>query len=68
MAVKTKQLTSLHQDMNIAVPASDLDKIHTRSVGVPGEPGMYVAGLSVYHELHCLVSCGIDTVSCLVTN
>ncbi|KAJ4297957.1 hypothetical protein N0V90_005856 [Kalmusia sp. IMI 367209] len=41
-------------NMNIAVPASDLQKINTKSIQVPGEPGMYIAGLSVYHELHCL--------------
>jgi hypothetical protein len=42
--------------MNIAVPASDLKKINAESIPIPGEPGMYIAGLSVYHELHCLVS------------
>lgn len=41
--------------MNIAVPASDLDRIQASSIAVPDEPGMYVAGLSVFHELHCLV-------------
>ena len=49
--------------MNIAVPASDLKKIHAESIAVPGEPGMYVAGLSVYHELHCLVSRGSGTLT-----
>jgi hypothetical protein len=42
-------------DMNIAVPGSDLKKIQTSSISVPGEPGTFVAGLSVFHELHCLV-------------
>lgn len=49
-------------DMNIIVPASDLKKIKTASIGVPGEPGDYIAGLSVYHELHCLVSLRILNV------
>ena len=41
--------------MNIAVPTSDLDKIQASSLQVPDEPGMSIAGLSVFHELHCLV-------------
>lgn len=43
-------------DMNIAVSKSDLDKIGADSIKVPGEEGEYIAGLGVYHELHCLVS------------
>jgi hypothetical protein len=48
--------------MNIAVPASDLKKINARSIAVPGEPDKYIAGLSVYHELHCLVSSTFDVL------
>jgi hypothetical protein len=40
--------------MNIAVPKSDLDKIGANSIAVPGTD-QYIAGLGVYHELHCLV-------------
>lgn len=40
--------------MNIAVPASDLERLDISSVKAPGQPGMYIAGLSVFHELHCL--------------
>jgi hypothetical protein len=42
-------------DMNIAVAKSDLDKIGADSIKVPGEENQYIAGLGVYHELHCLV-------------
>lgn len=42
--------------MNIAVPKSDLDKIGASSIAVPNTEDEYVAGLSVFHELHCLVS------------
>lgn len=45
---------NLLQNMNIAVPASDLERVGTSSIAVPGEPGKYIAGLSVFHELHCL--------------
>ena len=41
--------------MNIGVSGSDLKKIGGDSIPVPGEPDKYIAGLSVYHELHCLV-------------
>ncbi|KAE9980783.1 hypothetical protein EG328_012031 [Venturia inaequalis] len=40
--------------MNIIVPATDLEKIGTTSIPIPGQSGNYIAGLSVYHELHCL--------------
>jgi hypothetical protein len=43
-------------DMNIAVPGSDLEKIGAESIKVPGQPDQYIAGLGVFHELHCLVS------------
>ncbi|KAH8746326.1 hypothetical protein BGZ57DRAFT_917816 [Hyaloscypha finlandica] len=45
--------TELLQYMNIKVSKSDLDRIHADSIGVPGTD-MYVGGLGVYHELHCL--------------
>ncbi|KAH8821356.1 hypothetical protein F5884DRAFT_827610 [Xylogone sp. PMI_703] len=48
-----KAWSDLLQYMNIAVPKSDLDKIGADSIGVPGTD-KYIAGLSVYHELHCL--------------
>lgn len=43
------------KDMNIGVPKSDLDKIGSRSIPIPGTD-LYFAGLSVFHELHCIVS------------
>lgn len=42
--------------MNIAVSKDDLDKIGADSIKIPGEENQYIAGLGVYHELHCLVS------------
>lgn len=47
-------------DMNIIVPATDLEKIGTTSIPIPGQSGNYIAGLSVYHELHCLVTPHVD--------
>lgn len=41
--------------MNIGVAKSDLDRIGTTSIPVPGTDDWYIAGLSVFHELHCLV-------------
>ena len=40
------------KDMNIAVPKSDLS---AHSIPIPGRPGYDIAGLGVFHELHCLV-------------
>ncbi len=44
------------EDMNIAISKSDLDKIGAESIKVPNRDDQYIAGLGVYHELHCLVS------------
>jgi hypothetical protein len=41
--------------MNIGIPKSDLDRIGATSIPVPGMDGWYIAGLIVFHELHCLV-------------
>jgi hypothetical protein len=41
--------------MNIAVSGSDLEKIGGDSIPIPGAPDKYIAGLGVFHELHCLV-------------
>jgi hypothetical protein len=46
--------------MNIAVPHSDLEKVGAESIKVPDQQNQYIAGLGVFHELHCLVSL-IDT-------
>ncbi|KAK4238782.1 hypothetical protein C8A03DRAFT_33178 [Achaetomium macrosporum] len=46
--------TALLDNMNIAVPKSDLDRVGTASIRIPGTDNMYFAGLSVFHELHCL--------------
>ncbi|KAF4628749.1 hypothetical protein G7Y89_g9408 [Cudoniella acicularis] len=40
--------------MNIAVSGSDLDRIGASSIPIPDQEGQYVAGLNVFHELHCL--------------
>jgi hypothetical protein len=40
-------------DMNIAVPPWDLAKTGTSSIRIPNTD-TYFAGLSVFHELHCL--------------
>lgn len=42
------------QDMNIAVPKSDLDRINADSIPVPSTHDQYITGLSVFHQLHCL--------------
>jgi len=42
--------------MNIAVPKSDIERIGSTSIPIPDMEGMYFAGLSVFHELHCIVS------------
>ncbi|KAM7185569.1 protein of unknown function (DUF3328) domain containing protein [Rhypophila sp. PSN 637] len=44
----------LLKNMNIAVPKSDLERIGTHSIPIPDMDEMYFAGLSVFHELHCL--------------
>jgi hypothetical protein len=49
-------LSVIKSDMNIAVSGSDLQKIGGKSIPIPGEKDKYLGGLSVYHELHCLVS------------
>lgn len=41
--------------MNMALPGSDLRKLGATSIPVPEHEDTYIAGLSVYHELHCLV-------------
>ncbi|KND87851.1 hypothetical protein TOPH_07439 [Tolypocladium ophioglossoides CBS 100239] len=41
-------------NMNIAVPKSDLDRVGAASIRIPDTDNMYFAGLSVFHELHCL--------------
>jgi hypothetical protein len=41
--------------MNIAVSGDDLSRIGASSIAIPGQKDSYIAGLSVYHELHCLV-------------
>jgi hypothetical protein len=53
-------------DMNIEVSKSDLDRIHADSIGVPGTD-MYVGGLGVYHELHCLVRNPMKLVHAILT-
>ncbi|KAI0394338.1 hypothetical protein F5Y17DRAFT_428020 [Xylariaceae sp. FL0594] len=40
--------------MNIAVHKSDLRRVGSHSIPIPGTEDMYFAGLSVFHELHCL--------------
>ncbi|KAK0613276.1 hypothetical protein B0T14DRAFT_556935 [Immersiella caudata] len=45
--------TALLDNMNIAVPKSDLDKIGSTSIRIPNT-STYFAGLGVFHELHCL--------------
>jgi hypothetical protein len=52
--------------MNIEVSKSDLDRIHADSIGVPGTD-MYVGGLGVYHELHCLVRNPMKLVHTILT-
>jgi hypothetical protein len=52
--------------MNIEVSKSDLDRIHADSIGVPGTD-MYVGGLGVYHELHCLVRNPMKLVHAILT-
>lgn len=42
--------------MNIAVPKSDIEQIGATSIPIPDTNDMYFAGLSVFHELHCIVS------------
>lgn len=62
----TLALTSmLLSDMNIAVPKSDLDRIDTASIPIPDTKSMYFAGLSVFHELHCLVRLGPSSIPIL---
>jgi hypothetical protein len=51
---KEEEIMTNYIDMNIGVSKSDLDKIGADSIAVPGTD-MFVGGLSVYHELHCLV-------------
>lgn len=41
--------------MNIAVPKSDLDRIGSHSIPITDTDNMYFGGLSVFHELHCIV-------------
>jgi hypothetical protein len=53
-ALGNKRAIANNVDMNIEVSKSDLDRIHADSIRVPGTD-MYVGGLGVYHELHCLV-------------
>lgn len=48
--------THLLENMNIAVSKSDLDRLGASSIAVPDTEDEYVAGLSLFHELHCLVS------------
>ena len=43
-------------DMNMALPGSDLRRLGTTSIPVPDRDDTYIAGMSVFHELHCLVS------------
>lgn len=42
-------------DMNMALPGSDLRRLETTSIPVPDRDDTYIAGMSVFHELHCLV-------------
>jgi len=51
-------------DMNIAVPASDLEKIGADSIAVPGTDNEFIAGLGVFHELHCLVRSKFKSLPC----
>ncbi|KAI9752324.1 MAG: hypothetical protein M4579_005667 [Chaenotheca gracillima] len=44
----------LLDNMNIALPKSDLDRIGATSIPLPGDQNMFIAGLGVFHELHCL--------------
>lgn len=50
---KVIELTCL--GMNILVSKFDLEKINTLFILMSGDESKYLAGLSVYHELHCLV-------------
>ncbi|TRX94277.1 hypothetical protein FHL15_004744 [Xylaria flabelliformis] len=47
--------SDLLHNMNVAVHKSDLARIDTHSIPIPGMKDMYFAGLSVFHELHCIV-------------
>ena len=42
-------------DMNMALAGSDLRRLGTTSILVPDRDDTYIAGMSVFHELHCLV-------------
>ncbi|KAI0188739.1 hypothetical protein EV127DRAFT_512740 [Xylaria flabelliformis] len=46
--------SDLLHNMNVAVHKSDLARIDTHSIPIPGMKDMYFAGLSVFHELHCI--------------
>ncbi|ETS78823.1 hypothetical protein PFICI_08676 [Pestalotiopsis fici W106-1] len=44
----------LLENMNIAVPKSDIERIGATSIPIPDTDNMYFAGLGVFHELHCI--------------
>ncbi|CAD6576148.1 MAG: hypothetical protein ASARMPRED_007619 [Alectoria sarmentosa] len=44
----------LLHNMNMPLPGSDLRRLGTTSIPVPDRDDTYIAGMSVFHELHCL--------------
>lgn len=38
------------------ISKAQAQQMHNKTVPIPGEPGSYIVGLDVFHQLHCLVS------------
>ncbi|KAJ6496924.1 hypothetical protein DFH09DRAFT_945732 [Mycena vulgaris] len=36
------------------IPKHEADRLPNKTSPIPGDPGFYIAGLNVFHELHCL--------------
>lgn len=55
--MKAWELTVLLPDFGVSkISKAQADLLPNKTVAIPGEDG-YIAGLSVFHQLHCLVSC-----------
>ena len=51
------RLSPLRTDIGISkITKSEAEMLPNHTLPIPGDEGNYVAALSVFHQLHCLVS------------
>jgi hypothetical protein len=61
--------TCIHTDtIDLVVGSSRIDRssaarLANKTVRIPGDPGMYIVGLDIFHQLHCLVYCIVYLLS-----